>query len=71
MHYLLRKLDITRHDSVKCHKLNLAVSRKQLLALQNIHIIFYHKVHKGKYLLGDCDHMWHECQISVKNVKVF
>ena len=36
MHYLLSKLDITRHDGVKCHKLNLdqPFSQKQLLALQ-------------------------------------
>ena len=62
--HLLSKLDITRHDGVKCHELNLdqPVSRKQLLALQNSDIIFYNKVHKEDFYLGNCDHtcIWHD-----------
>ena len=41
MHYLLSKLDITRHDGVKCHKLNVdqLVFRKQLLKLQKYNFL--------------------------------
>ena len=41
MHYLLSKFNITRHDGVKCNKLNVdqPVFRKQLMTLQTIIVI--------------------------------